>query len=106
MGVYSILLPHPKLHSVRPVDFRSIWLKTVRRIQRCGWLQADRALLKNLFPSSRLRGLLLIWVVLYTNGIIGHPLPETLVPVRAIKQMASKRALDELGRSLSPFART
>ena len=54
MGVYSLLLPRPKLHSVRPVEFSSIWLKNVRRIQRCGWLQADRALLKNLFPSSRL----------------------------------------------------
>lgn len=31
-------------------EFGSIWLKNVRRIQRCGWLQADRALLKT---SSR-----------------------------------------------------
>ena len=34
-------------------EFGSIWLKEVRQNQRCGWLQADRALLKTLFPMSR-----------------------------------------------------
>ena len=38
----------------------------------------------------------------YTNGIIGHPLPQALVPVRTITAEPSE-SLDELGRSISPL---
>lgn len=38
----------------------------------------------------------------YTNGIIGQPLPQALIPVRCHPAEPSE-SLDELGRSISPL---